>query len=150
MLPLSPRLCFIFASVLSPPLAEMLSATHPIGRKSLSIGKACPPPKGSPLRDDWPRQRADLLLSPFLCARWSCEIILDYTALRTRRSLVLHVSDDQPHHTNALYLSGLRRHVSPYTFVAQRCWRPHFPALKFIPSPSGDTRGPLVESGAKY
>ena len=76
----------------------------PIGRESLSTRKACPPPGGSPVRDDWPRlRRADLLLTPILCACWSCETILDHAALGVRRPLV-HSTLCPPSPRDALHL----------------------------------------------
>ena len=99
--------------------------------------------------------RADLLLSPVLCACWSCETILDNAALRVRRSLVLQGSDrDRPHPTNTPPISdfsGLHRHASPYTFVHQICWRPHILGREpRIRTPSGGPKAPLLESCAKF
>ena len=112
--PLSPG---SFSSALSPRLAEMPPAAPPLAERTFPSERRVPLPGGSPLRDDWPPRRADLLLSPVLCARWSlglsCGTILDTAPVRVRRALVRHSEPAPPNHFHLTpgTVSSLRRHA---------------------------------------
>ena len=106
-----------FSSALSPRLAEMPPAAPPLAERTFPSERRVPLPGGSPLRDDWPPRRADLLLSPVLCARWSlglsCGTILDTAPVRVRRALVRHSEPAPPNHFHLTpgTVSSLRRHA---------------------------------------
>ena len=89
----------------------------PLAERTFPSERRVPLPGGSPLRDDWPSRRADLLLSPVLCARWSlglsCGTILDTAPVRVRRALVRHSEQAPPNHFHLTPgpVSSLHRHA---------------------------------------